>query len=398
MAPEAHSPLGPSLRARLDAIESQGLRRRRRVVERAEPAGQGVRAIVDGTAVLSFCSNDYLGLAHHPAVTDAFIASAREHGVGSGASHLITGHQREHHALEEDLADFTGRPRALLFSTGYMANLGLAGALIGRSGLIVGDRLNHASLIDAGRLARAELRHYPHADPGALESSLAERAGRDTLVLTDGVFSMDGDIAPLPELAAACRRHGAWLAVDDAHGLGVVGASGRGSLEHHSLRLDDVPILVGTLGKAFGTFGAFVAGEEALIEQLIQSARTYLYTTALPPAVAAATRAALRVIEAEPWRRQRVLALTQRFRELALQAGLPVLESRTPIQPIMLSTPESATAASAQLLEAGLLVTAIRPPTVPTGTSRLRVTFSAEHSEADVERLVTELARALPAR
>src|SRR5688572_8931392 len=276
-----------------------------------------------------------------------------------------------------------------------MANLGLATALVPKGGLVLGDALNHASLIDAGRISRARLDWYAHADAGALEAKLAAAAG-PALVLTDGVFSMDGDLAPLPALAAACARHGAFLAVDDAHGLGVVGEGGGGSVRHFELGAREVPALVGTLGKAFGSFGAFVAGDAGLVETLIQRARTYIYTTALPVAVAAATRAALAVSIAESWRRERVLALTRRFRALVRQAGLPLAESSTPIQPILLGGADAAVAASARLLERGFYVAAIRPPTVPPGTSRLRVALSAAHRDADVEDLVAALADCLP--
>ena len=348
--------------------------------------------VLDGRPCVDFCSNDYLGLASHPQVVEAFIAAARAHGVGARASHLITGHQSEHEALEQELAAWTGRERAILFSTGYMANLGLAAALATRESAVYGDRLNHASLIDGGRLARAALHHYPHGDAAALEEQLGRQESGRALVLTDGVFSMDGDLAPLPALAQACARHGAFLAVDDAHGLGVIGETGRGSLEHFGLSATDVPALIGTLGKAFGSFGAFVAGSADLVETLIQRARTYIYTTALPPAVAAATRAALAVSINEAWRRERVLGLTRRFRELARAAGLPLADSETPIQPILLGTAEAAVHASRNLLEQGLFVAAIRPPTVPAGTSRLRITLSAAHRDQDVERLVSSLA------
>ncbi len=382
--------LGP----RLADLEARGLYRRRRVVE---AAGIGERLVVDGRHVTAFCSNDYLGLAQDPRVAEAFAQAARECGTGSGASHLITGHHREHHRLEEALAEFTGRERALLFSTGYMANLGLARALIGPGDAVFEDRLNHASLLDAGRLTGAQFLRYAHGDAAALESSLALRTSGLRLVLTDGVFSMDGDLAPLPALAAACGRHDALLAVDDAHGLGVIGATGRGSVEHFGLGLAEVPALVGTLGKAFGSFGAFVAGSETLVEYLVQRARTYIYTTALPPAVAAATRRALEIALGEPWRRERVLAHAARFRRLAREARIELMASDTPIQPVVLGDPHRAVAASAALLERGLLVTAIRPPTVPPGTSRLRITFSAAHEEDDVDRLVTALAEVLAA-
>ena len=375
-------------------LDSRGLRRRRRTVRRL--ALDTAEIELDGRRCIDFCSNDYLGLAAHPRVTEAFIAAAREHGVGARASHLVSGHQGEHGALEEELAAFTGRERALLFSTGYMANLGLATALVGKGGLVVGDALNHASLIDAGRIARADLDWYAHGDVVALEAKLAARAARPALVLTDGVFSMDGDLAPLPALAAACRRHGAMLAVDDAHGIGVLGDTGAGTLEHYGLAAHAVPALVGTLGKAFGSFGAFVAGDAGLIELLVQRARTYIYTTALPAAVAAATRAALAVAAAESWRRVRVLALAGRFRALAAEAGLPLADSATPIQPILLGGADAALEASRLLLERGFHVAAIRPPTVPAGSSRLRVALSALHRDGDLAGLVAALADCVP--
>ena len=378
-----------AFQAVLADLDERGLRRRRRNVRRLSHETAEIE--LDGRPCIDFCSNDYLGISAHPRVTEALIESARVHGVGARASHLITGHQGEHEALEEELADFTGRERALLFSTGYMANLGLATALVRKGGAVIGDRLNHASLIDAGRIARAAIEHYPHGDSVALERQLVARDSEPAFVLTDGVFSMDGDLAPLPALTAACARHGAFLAVDDAHGLGVIGATGRGSLEHFGLSARDVPALVGTLGKAFGSFGAFVAGDADLIETLIQRARTYIYTTALPAAVAAAARAALAVSIAESWRRERVLALTRRFRALAGSAGLPLADSMTPIQPILLGSADAAVEASRHLLERGFFVAAIRPPTVPAGASRLRVALSAAHRDADVEGLVASL-------
>ena len=386
------SPL--AFQAVLADLDGRGLRRRRRSVRRLTHDTAEIE--LDGRPCIDFCSNDYLGISAHPRVTEAFIAAAREHGVGARASHLVSGHQAEHEALEEELAAFTGRERALLFSTGYMANLGLATALVRKRGTVLGDALNHASLIDAGRIARATLDWYPHGDAAALEAKLVERAPGPALVLTDGVFSMDGDLAPLPALAAACRRRGALLAVDDAHGLGVLGAGGGGSLEHFGLGSRDVPALVGTLGKAFGSFGAFVAGDADLVETLVQRARTYIYTTALPAAVAAATRAALAVSIAESWRRTRVIALTRRFRLLAAEAGVPLADSSTPIQPVPVGDPDAAVAASERLLERGYFVAAIRPPTVPQGGSRLRVALSAAHRDADVEGLVVALADSLP--
>jgi len=387
-------PHADSLAAGLAGLATAGRLRTRREVTRRSAGGTRLR--VDGAELVAFCSNDYLGLADHPRVVAAFLAAAREWGVGSGASHLVSGHCREHHALEEELAAFVGRPRALLFSTGYMANLSVVTTLLGRRDRVYEDRLNHASLLDAGLASGARFVRYPHADAAALARRLGRTAAGRALVVTDGVFSMDGDVAPLRQLAAVCRAHAAWLFVDDAHGLGVLGATGRGSVEAAGLGTDDVPVLMGTLGKAFGTFGAFVAGDDDLIETLLQRARTYVYTTALPPAVAAATRAALQVMQDEPWRREKVLGHVARFRAGASSLGLRLLESATPIQPLVLGSEASAVAASEALRAQGFWIPAIRPPTVPAGSSRLRITFSAAHEVADVERLLEALA-SLPA-
>ncbi len=354
-------------------------------------SAQGPQITTDEGSYLSFCSNDYLGLASDPRVIRALQEAATQYGVGAGASHLVTGHQRIHELLEQALAEFVGAPRALLFSTGYMANLGIANALLGRGDLLIEDRLNHASLIDAGLLCRAELRRYTHADVDAARRLLATSKARRKLMLTDAVFSMDGDLAPVPELVALAADHDARIVLDDAHGLGVLGADGRGSLEHHSLSIAPPVILMGTLGKALGTFGAFVAGDEVLIETLIQEARTYIYTTAPPPAVAAATCEALRIVREEPWRRERLRHLVQRFRRGAGELGLPLADSATPIQPIIIGEPQQVLAVSRGLQKTGVLVTAIRPPTVPPHTSRLRVTFSAGHSLQDVDRLLDAL-------
>lgn len=376
------------LRGRLAEIERQGLYRRRRIVE----TPQGVEVSVGGRRLVNFCGNDYLGLANHPEVVAALRRGAERYGAGSGAAHLVCGHGRAHHALEEELADFTGRERALLLSTGYMANLGAISALAGRGDTVFEDRLNHASLLDGALLSGARLKRYAHGDVAALRECLAGAESGTRLIASDGVFSMDGDVAPAAELAALARERGAWLMIDDAHGLGVLGAKGGGLLEQAGLGQEDVPILVGTLGKAFGTFGAFVAGREELIEFLIQRARTYIYTTALPPAVAEATRAALRLAREESWRREHLGRLVARFRKGAEQQGLMLMDSATPIQPVLIGGNEAATRASAALLEAGFLVSAIRPPTVPAGTARLRITFSAGHSEAQVDGLLNALA------
>jgi 8-amino-7-oxononanoate synthase len=358
---------------------------------------QQAEVSIDGRRYVAFCSNDYLGLANHPAVIAALARGAEHYGAGSGASHLISGHSRAHHELEEELAAFTGRPRALLFSTGYMANLGVLSALAQRGDRIFADRLSHASLIDAALLAGGRRRRYPHNDAEQLQTWLRrETPAAQRFIVTDGVFSMDGDLAPLPQLAALAREQDAWLMVDDAHGLGVIGPQGRGSLAHCGLGVDEVPILVGTLGKAFGTFGAFVAGSEALVETLIQFARTYIYTTALPPAVACATSAAVRLAQTEDWRREKLQALIRRFHQGAGQLGLAVQapaagSALTPIVPLIIGAADAALAASTALRERGLLITAIRPPTVPRGGARLRITFSAEHTEEQIDRLLDAL-------
>jgi 8-amino-7-oxononanoate synthase len=374
-----------ALKAALADLEHRNLKRRR-------------RTDVDG--LVNFCSNDYLGLKDHPEVTSAFIAAAQKYGVGSGASHLVTGHGAEHEALEEELAAFTGREKALVFSTGYMANIGVIGALADQSACMVADKLNHASLIDGCRLSGGKLERYRHADSAHAVELLAAAAAQTRLVVTDGVFSMDGDLAPLPELARAARDSNAWLVVDDAHGLGVVGITGRGSCEHFGLGAQDVPVLVGTFGKALGTFGAFVAGDADLIEFLLQKSRTYIYTTALPAAVAAATRAALRVSQRESWRREKARALAQRLRRaLDLHTVDSPVSSpgtgTTTIVPVIVGEAARALALSAQLESEGFLVTAIRPPTVPPGTARLRVTLSAAHEEAQVDALSNALRRAM---
>jgi len=364
-----------ALKAALADLEQRNLKRRRRI-------GSG--------ALIDFSSNDYLGLKNHPEVVRAFTAAAEKYGVGSGASHLVTGHGPEHEALEEELAQFTGRERALVYSTGYMANMGTIGALSDQNAHIVSDRLNHASLIDGCRLSGAEVRRYRHGDAAHAEELLAVAKSDTRLLVTDGVFSMDGDLAPLPGLARAARASRAWLIVDDAHGLGVVGRNGRGTCEHFDLAGEDVPVLIGTFGKAFGTFGAFVAGDADLIEFLLQKSRTYIYTTALPPAVAAATRAALRVSQRETWRREKVQALAQRFFPVNTAGERHVHDSAI-IVPVTFEDPARALAASQALEHRGFLVSAIRPPTVPVGTSRLRVTVSAAHDEKQVDALIHAL-------
>lgn len=367
------------------------LYRTRRVIE----GPQDRELQLGGRTVLSFCSNDYLGLANHPALRRALQDGAERYGVGSGAAHLVSGHSRAHHDLEEALAAFTGRARALLFSTGYMANLGVIQALASKGDLVLEDRLNHASLLDGGLLSGARFQRFAHGSASAAAQALHESSANEKLLATDGVFSMDGDLAPLPELAKACQDNDAWLVVDDAHGLGVIGPGGRGTVGHYGLGEHDVPVLVGTLGKAFGTFGAFVAGSEALIETLIQSARTYIYTTALPPALAYATLKSLQLIEGESWRRERLDALVARFRAGVKQLSFQLTNSITPIQPVILGDAATASSVSERLLERDILVPAIRPPTVPEGSARLRLTFCAHHTEHDVDRLLDNLAQCL---
>jgi 8-amino-7-oxononanoate synthase len=368
-----------ALKTALADLEQRNLKRRRRT---------------DADGLVNFCSNDYLGLKAHPEVTRAFITAAGKYGVGSGAADLVTGHGPEHQALEEELAAFTGRERALVFSTGYMANMGVIGALADQKASIVADKLNHASLIDGSRLSGAEVRRYRHGDSAHAAELLAAASEETRLLITDGVFSMDGDVAPLPELARSARDSKAWLVVDDAHGLGVLGATGRGSCEHFGLGPDDVPVLVGTFGKAFGTFGAFVAGDADLVEFLLQKSRTYIYTTALPPAVAAATRAALRASQRESWRREKARALAQRFRR-SLGDSAADSQPVTTIVPVIVGESAHALELSARLERQGFLVTAIRPPTVPPGTARLRVTLSAAHEEAQVDLLSNALTQVM---
>lgn len=354
---------------------------------------QGTEVISNGHKMLSFCSNDYLGLAADSRVIEAMCQGAKELGVGSGAAHLLGGHTIFHEELEVALAKFVNKPRSLLFSTGYMANLGIITALLSRTDEIWEDRLNHASLIDGGLLSRARFHRYPHANATALSKLLSRHPATGLrLIVTDGVFSMDGDVAPLSELVKVAAEHEAWLMVDDAHGLGVLGNTGRGSLEHCNLNSDQIPIIMGTLGKAFGGFGAFVAGDDILIETLIQKSRSFIYTTATPPALAAATLASLRIIQSEPWLREQLQARIQQFRTGAINLNLPLVPSFTPIQPLLIGGAEQALAWSKHLEKKGFLVPAIRPPTVPNGQARLRITLSAAHTAEQVEKLLEVLA------
>lgn len=344
-------------------------------------------------AQLCFASNDYLGLAGHPDLQAAAVAALAQYGTGAGASHLISGHHRAHAELEEALAEFTGRPRALLFGSGYAANMGTINALLGRGDLLLQDSLNHASLIDGGLLCRADSKRYRHADVDSAERQLEshQRAGAVTVLATDGVFSMDGDCAPLAQLAAVCQPRDVALMVDDAHGFGLLGESGGGLVEELGLSLEQVPILVGTLGKSFGSYGAFVAGSANLIEALVQFSRSYIYTTAQPPAIAAASLAALQLVRRDRWRRDHLKQLISYFRRAGEQLALPLMPSQTAIQPLLIGDEARLMAIDAQLRQRGLWVGAIRPPTVAEGSARLRITLTAAHSRSDVDQLLEAL-------
>ncbi len=380
---------------RIAALDAARQRRKLRVVEGVD----GPRLQVGGVPMLSFCSNDYLGLAQHPALIDAAQRAAARYGVGAGASPMVSGHTAAHAALEEELAAFVGQPRAIYFHAGYAANVGGVPALVGRGDAVFSDALNHACLIDGARLSRADVQVYPHGDVQTLERLLAASTARRKLVVSDAVFSMDGDIAPIPQLLALCERHDALLMIDDAHGFGVLGPGGRGTAAHFGLSSPRL-IYMATLGKAAGVAGAFVAGANAVIEWILQSARTYIFSTAAPAMVAEALRASLRVIDAEAWRREHLLQLIGQLRRGL--AGLPWHNPASPtaIQPLIIGGNQAALDVMAALWSQGLWVPAIRPPTVAAGTARLRITLSSAHSEADVTRLVTalaEVARTRPA-
>jgi 8-amino-7-oxononanoate synthase len=370
------------LRGHLRSRETQNLYRDRQLLE----SPQGAWVSIAGRSYLSFCSNDYLGLANHPDLIAAVCEGAKRYGVGAGASHLISGHYLPHHDLEEALARFTHLPRALLFSTGYMANVGVLTALGGRSGAIFADKLNHASLNDAVLLSRATFSRYPHLDLTTLERQLSGSNAKRKLVVSDAVFSMDGDMAPLPELLALCERHNAWLLLDDAHGFGVLGPRGKGVLAHFNIHSPRI-IYMGTLGKAAGGFGAFIAAQSEIVETLIQYARTYIYTTASPPLLAHALRKSLELIESEDWRREKLAQLIGTLKQELKFLRWKLLPSITPIQPLIIGENEQALRISKALRRQGILVPAIRPPTVPQGMSRLRISLSSSHDLEDVARL-----------
>ena len=374
--------------ADLQQLELDGLYRKERILN----ARQGVEIEIDGNRLINFCSNDYLGLANHPRIARAMQDAAVEFGTGSSASPLVSGKTVLHRSLEEKLADVTKRDRVLLMSCGYMANLAIvAGLVSSRNQWIFEDRLCHASMVDAARLSGARLKRYTHASPASLEGLLGAAQRDLKLVLTESVFSMDGDLAPLHELSGLCRKHRACLVVDDAHGFGVLGNNGLGGLDHFSLDQSAVPLLMATFGKALGTYGAFIAGPAALIETLVQRARTYIYTTSLPAPLAAAAHEALKVHEDEPERRDHLASRIRRFRSGVRQLGIKTTSAETPIQPVIIGDSKKTQLASRMLEQNGLFISAIRPPTVPRNSSRLRITLSAGHTDEQIDRLLDGL-------
>jgi 8-amino-7-oxononanoate synthase len=380
------------IETRLEQLRQRDMYRRRAVL--SSPQGREVE--IDGRRLLNFCSNDYLGLAGDPRIRDALKAGADQWGTGSGASSLICGYTAAHQALEEALADFVGRPSALLFTNGYAANMGVINALVGKGDSVFEDRLNHASLLDGGWISQARFNWYAHSDCHDLDAQLAEGVGSPTnqLVVSDGTFSMDGDQCALNDLIAVTTRHDAWLMIDDAHGVGVSGNQGCGLVDPATVSTTDVPVLIATLGKAFGAFGAFIAGESTLIEYLIQRSRNYIFTTALPAAIAVAALRSVEIVREEEWRRTHLHELINRFRQGASGLGLDLLASATPIQPVIIGAPNRALEFSQALENSGILVKAIRPPTVAAGTSRLRITLTAAHTTDDIDALLTALERA----
>ena len=380
-----------ALDKKIKARKEDNLFRKRQTID----FRQAAEVKTKGRSLINFCSNDYLGLSNHPEIVSAFKAGADKFGIGSSASSMVSGQYSLHQRLEEKIAEKTGREAALIFSSGYMANLAVVTSFAGRSDAVFFDRLAHASLVDAARLSTAKLHRYQHGDSAALNLALNKATAKTKLVLTDTVFSMDGDIAPVRKIAEVCKQNHAVLVVDDAHGFGVLGKTGGGLLEEENIQPDLAPVLVATFGKALGTAGAFVAADKLMIETLVQFGRSYIYTTAQPPALASATLAALEVLEKEPWRRQKLHELVKRFKLGAEALGLDLLPSNTAIQPLVIGSSENALRISENLLEAGFLISAIRPPTVPEGTARLRITITAAHTEDQIDRLLESLGRVL---
>ena len=382
-APDFFGQLQQQLQTRSDAH----LTRHRHTLQ----SPQGAHIVVDGQKLINFCSNDYLGLANHAKMREAFIQAAKVYGVGGGASHLVCGHTCEHHKLEELFAERSGRDRALLFSTGFMANMGILTALLDKSDAVFEDKLNHASLLDGGLMSGAKFQRFLHNDMTSLQKRLDKTDARRKLICVDGVFSMDGDKAPVKDLASIAKKNNAVLMVDDAHGIGTLGKTGMGLCEEQGLSQEDVPILMVTLGKALGSFGALVAGSDTLIDTLIQFSRPYIYTTAMPPAVAAASSQALLLLEEENWRQEHLQNLIDYFCLEAKLIGLPLMPSATAIQPLLLGSEITALHWQQALKDAGLWVSAIRPPTVAKGTARLRITLTAGHNKDDVNKLLSAL-------
>jgi 8-amino-7-oxononanoate synthase len=368
----------------------QNLTRTRVVVE----SRQGRHFQVAGKSLLDFCSNDYLGLNAHPKLAQASQQAIDQFGAGSGASHLICGHLEIHEQLEAEIASFVGAESAIVFSTGYMANLAIPQTFLDRHGLLLEDKLNHASILDAGQLSKAKMKRYPHCDIDSVERLFTDSNAQQKMLITDGVFSMDGNIAPVAELDEVCQRNDALLVVDDAHGFGVLGEKGGGCLQELKIPVAGDVLMMGTLGKSAGSFGAFIAGDSSLIDSLVQFARPYIYTTALPPAVIGASLAAIETMRDEPWRREKLLSNVEYFCQRAASNGLGLATEeskaglRSAIQPIVVGSAESATKISQHLIELGFWVAAIRPPTVPVGTARLRITLTADHEHDDIDRLI----------
>lgn len=362
-----------------------GLYRERRILRSSIDMQRGY----NGKVFLSFCSNDYLGLSRHPTVIKAMQQATDVYGVGSGSSHFLGGFSRAHHELEQALAAFLNYPKVLVFSTGYMANMGILAGLLHRKAAVFADKLSHASLIDGAKLSGASFKRYLHNNLPSLERRLTQATARHKFIVTDGVFSMDGDLALLPDLVEKAKKYSTTLLVDDAHGLGVLGKKGGGVSDYFGLKPD---IISGGFGKSFGCFGGFAAADESTIEHLIQFSRLYMYTTALPPAIAKATHTSLILLQKEYWRREKLQSLITYFRKVAQQLDLPILPSQTPIQPLLVGNTEQTLALAEFLLQNGFLVNAIRPPTVPRNTSRLRISLSALHSENEINRLLEKIA------
>jgi len=385
------SPLLATLQAKVAERKQQHLYRQRKTLSTA----QGAVVKRDDKTFLNFCSNDYLGLANHPELKIASAGALKRWGTGAGASHLVCGHSYEHEALEAELAEFTGRDKALLFSTGFMANLAVLQTLLSKGDALFEDRLNHASLIDGAILSGARLSRFQHNDLQHLQSRLSASEAVGKMIAVDGVYSMDGDLAPLGELADIAQQHQAVLMADDAHGFGVLGEHGAGCVEHFNLDQAKLPIVMATLGKALGSFGAFVTGSNELIEGLMQFARPYIYTTALPPSVVAASRAGLRLVQTDVARREHLQNLIALFRQGAKERGLPIMESTTAIQPLIITDPSQCLRVAEKLESKGIWVGAIRPPTVPANSSRLRITLSSGHSVEQLHQLLTALEQTL---